>query len=141
MKLVKHQLQQQHCSLTDISISTLVQSLTAMSLLHLHNSESKLQPSAGLQHSPDMVGDERRLLLSETIASADPFNMSRDPVQVGLPQIFILLVCGKLCIQDFHFKSTAGTPFGSFSMDDATKFVARAKKSFSVKYANSATSE
>ena len=82
VKLVKQDLKQQHCSLNDISIQTLVRSLTAMTSLHLHNSQSRLQHTAGMQHSADMVGDERRMLLSETITAADPFNTARDPVQV-----------------------------------------------------------
>ena len=92
MKLVKHNLQQQHCSLNDISIQMMVQSLTAMTLLHLHNSESKLQHTDGMQHSNDMVGNERRMILSETVSEADPFNMSRDPVQVGVLHKFELVI-------------------------------------------------
>ena len=88
---MKHALVEQHCGLDDVTIQTLVRSLTAMTSLHLHNSESKLQHSAGMQHSADLVGDERRLLLSEAISAADPFNMTRDPVQVRLLQIIHLI--------------------------------------------------
>ena len=80
--MVKRDLKQQHCSPKDITIQTLVRSLTAMTSLHLHNQQSKCIHSPGMQHSADLVGDERRLLLSEVIAEADPFSMTRDPVQV-----------------------------------------------------------
>ena len=42
-------------------------------------------------------------------------------------------------MQDFHFKSK-GSPFGSFSLTDANKFVARAKTNFRVKFANTSIS-
>ena len=79
---MKRDITQQHCSPKDITIQTLVRSLTAMTNLHLHNNQSKLLHSPGMQHSADLVGDERRMLLSEVITDADPFSMARDPVEV-----------------------------------------------------------
>ena len=140
---MKKELKRQHCSPKDITLQTMVSSLTAMTGLHQHNNQSKLIHDPGMQHSADLVGEERRLLLSEIISSADPFNMSREPVQVN--QLLCILfnftvsyseVVEPHLMKDFHVKSS-GSPFGSYTLSDATKFVARAKKSFSVDYARS----
>ena len=80
--IVKKELKRQHCSPKDITLQTMVSSLTAMTGLHQHNNQSKLIHSPGMQHSADLVGDERRMLLSEVITDADPFSMARDPVEV-----------------------------------------------------------
>lgn len=115
MQLVKQDLKQQHCSPSDIQVQTLVRALTAMTQLHNHNCSSKLLHTPSMQHSADLVGEERRELLLDVITAADPFNESRAPVQ------------------DWHFKSS-GSPFGTFSLSDATKFVKRVKKTFSTRY-------
>ena len=86
-----------------------------MTQLHNHNCASKLLHTSGMQHSADLVGEERRELLSEVVTAADPFNESRAPVQ------------------DWHFKSS-GSPFGTFSLSDAGKFIGRVKKKFSARY-------
>ena len=68
-----------------------------------------------MQHSADLVGVERRQLLSDIVTEADPFNETRAPVQ------------------DWHFKSH-GSPFNDFSLSDATKFIKRVKRNFSCRY-------
>ena len=116
VRLVKGGFKGQHCGPNDIQMQTLVRALTAMTQLHNHNSSSKLLHTPGMQHSADLVGDERRELLSEIVTAADPFNESRAPVK------------------DFHFKSKGSPAFNSFSLLDATKFVNRVKKNFSCRY-------
>ena len=116
VQLLKGGFKGQHCAPNDVQMQTLVRALTAMTQLHNHNSSAKLLPTQGMQHSADLVGDERRQLLSEFITEADPFNESRATVQ------------------DFHFKISGSPAFGSFSVLDATKFVDRVKKNFSCRY-------
>ena len=113
--VVKRAITNQHAQAHDLSIQTLIQSLSVMSTLHERNLKARLFTCKGMQRSRDLVGAERRQILHESISSSDPFNLD-----------------GRELVTDSRVKST-GTPF-TVSLEDLRKFVSTAKANFKLHY-------
>ena len=75
--VVKKAILNQHTRVQDLQVQSLIQSLSVMTALHDRNLKARLCTSQGMQRSRDLVGQERRQILREAIAEANPFNLTR----------------------------------------------------------------
>ena len=112
--VVKRAIANQHSLAHDLSIQTLIQSLSVMTSLHDRNLKARLFTKAGMQRSRDLVGAERRQILHESISTSDPFNLDRE------------------LVTDSSVKSK-GTPF-TVSVEDMRKFVASARANYKLHF-------
>ena len=112
--VVKKAIANQHTRVQDLQIQSLIQSLSVMTTLHDRNLKARLFTSPGMQRSRDLVGQERRQILREAIAEANPFNLTRESVT------------------DASVKSQ-GSPF-TVSRENLKKFISNAKTNYKLHY-------
>ena len=112
---VKQATDRMHCALEDISIQTLVGSLSVMTNLHKFNLHSRLFEFQSRHTSSDTVGDERRQLLRDLMEKTQPFDLTRVPVT------------------DWAFKPK-GSPFAGLTVDTMADYVASVRVKFMLNY-------
>ena len=100
-----------HSAINDITVQTLVKSLSTMIALHRHNLQSRLFETKGRQSSADLVGDSKRQLFAKVITEVDPFDMTRTPASHSSAK-------------------SKGSPFAGLSLATMRRFVANVKEDF-----------
>ena len=111
MRQVKQAISRQNSALKDITIQTLISSLSLMDNLHKHNLRSRLAEFTSRHSSSDTVGDERRRLLAEIMERYNPFDLTRP------------------CVTDWKVKSR-GSPFAGLSAETMADFVSSTRDKF-----------
>ena len=112
---VKQAISRQNSALQDVTIQTLIGSLSVMNQLHRHNLKSRLAEFTSRQTSSDTVGDDRRQLLANIMEKNQPFDLTRPPVT------------------DWAIKSP-GSPFAGLSLETMAKFISSTKDKFLIDY-------
>ena len=119
--LCKSAIANQHSALRDLSVQTLIRSMSVMQAVHRHNLKSRLFEFQSRYTSSDTVGEEKRTLLKELIEKTDPFNLGRPPVT------------------DFTHKSS-GSPFSGLTREKMDSFIKSVKSEFELLYPSSCSS-
>lgn len=115
VKQVKQAISRQNSALNDITIQTLIGSLSVMDSLHKHNLKSRLAEFTSRHTSSDTVGDERRGLLAEIMERNQPFDLTRP------------------CVTDWEVKSL-GSPFANLSAKTMSDFISSTRDKFMLLY-------
>lgn len=120
VRVVKDAILKQKSALSDLTLQTLVRSLSVMEQLHKHNLKSRLYEFQSRHTSTDTVGVEKRTLLRELMNRTDPFNLERAPVT------------------DFSHKSS-GSPFAGLPVERMVSFLKSVRTEFELLYPASTT--
>ena len=115
VRLCKSAIANQHSALRDLSVQTLIRSMSVMQGIHRHNLKARLFEFQSRHTSSDTVGEEKRALLAELVERSDPFNLGRAPVT------------------DFDNKSS-GSPFAGLTMEMMDSFIKSVKSEFELLY-------
>ena len=104
-----------HSAINDLTVQTLVKSLSVMIALLRHNLQSRLYETKGRQSSADLVGDSKRQLFAQVVSEVQPFDMSRPP-------------------SSHSSAKSKGSPFAGLSLATMNRFVEDVKEDFSLLY-------
>ena len=113
--MVKDAILKQKSALSDLTLQTLVRSLSVMTQLHNHNLKSRLYEVQSRHTSTDTVGVEKRTRLRELMNKTNPFNLERTPVT------------------NFSHKSS-GSPFAGLTVDKMLSFLQSVRSEFEMLY-------
>ena len=121
VNVVKKAMLNQRSALSDLSVQTLISSMSVMQSVHRHNLKSRLYEEHGRGTSSDTVGDAKRSILKELMVKCDPFNLERAPVT------------------DFSHKPR-GSPWDGLTMEMMEDFIQAVKLEFELLYPSSCSS-
>ena len=113
--MVKDAILKQKSVLCDLTLQTLVRSLSVMTQLHKYNLKSRLYEFQSRHTSTDTYGIEKRTLLRELMNKTNPFNLERAPVT------------------DFSHKSS-GSPFAGLTVEKMDSFLKSVRSEFELLY-------
>ena len=115
IRAVKGGLRGKHGGIDDIMLEKEVGGLSVITEIVQHNRRSVLKGKIGKEHSKDMVGEEVKAQLEETVAKHDPFNRDREVKY------------------SFHDKFKNGA-FSGLTVDSLEMFIASKKREFKLKF-------
>lgn len=115
IRAVKGCLRGKHGGIDDIMLEKEIGGLSVITEILQHNRRSVLRGKVGKEHSKDMVGEEVKDQLEETVALHDPFNRNREVQYV------------------FSDKFRDGA-FKGLTVNSLEKFIASKKREYKLKF-------
>ena len=115
IRAVKGCLRGKHGGIDDISLEKEIGGLSVITEIVQHNRRSVLRGKVGKEHSKDMVGDEVKDQLEETVAKHDPFNRERK-------------------VQHLYSDKFRHGAFNGLTVDSLQKFILTKKREYKLKF-------